>query len=512
MNQWLSKFRSQRLKDRYKEGTGKAQNADIGWWNQPSISILIGVFLWAAASMLLYTGTADKTGTFKLTVATAGNELFLLVITAIAGVLMRVLAPKVFKSNTQLLLLAMCALATIIPGSILIRLADHWPILSHTAAELLPPYALAPLLAGVLLGGGAAIVVGLWTTHVCFVISDGSILILMAGLIATAASAFWLKNIRRRTQVIRIGFLIGIFQIASIAVVLDNMPAQAIPVSTLLGASIGGGLMAGLLVLLLLPVCEALFGLTTTMSLLELSDLAHPLLQRLAFEAPGTYHHSLMVANLAQAAADEIGANSVLARVGAYFHDIGKITKADYFTENIRTGQNPHDELTPSMSALLVMSHIKDGITLAMLHKLPRAVIEIIQQHQGTGLVVYFHHKAGRQAQAEAQASQNSRGRTVVDESSYRYPGPKPTSREAAIIMLADSVEASSRSLEKPTASGISELVDRMVDARIEDNQLDDCEMTLEELSRVKRAFVFCLSNMLHSRITYPKQDSEKKS
>jgi len=505
MNHWLSKFRSQRLKERYKDGGRKAQAGDIGWWNHRSITLLIGAFLWGAASILLYSGIGEKTSTFKLTAANSGNELFLLIITAVAAMILRVLAPKVFKSNTHLLLLAMSALATIIPGSILIHLADHWPVLSHTTAEMLPPFALAPLLTGVLLGGGTAIVIGLWTTLACFVIGSGSVPILVAGLIATAISARWLKKIRRRTQVIRVGFLIGIFQLAGLGLQFDHIPTRAVEISTIIGASIAGGLMAGLLVLLLLPIYESLFGLTSTMSLLELSDLAHPLLQRLAFEAPGTYHHSLMVANLAQAAADEIQANSVLARVGAYFHDIGKITKADYFTENIRTGQNPHDDLAPSMSALLVMSHIKDGITLAMLYKLPQAIIEIIQQHQGTGLVVYFHHKAGRQAQAT-----QSKGRTIVDESSYRYPGPKPTSREAAIIMLADSVEAASRSLEKPTASGITELVNKMVDARVEDSQLDDCEMTLEELSRVKRAFVFCLSNMLHSRIAYPKQEEKK--
>ena len=247
-----------------------------------------------------------------------------------------------------------------------------------------------------------------------------------------------------------------------------------------------------------------LFGLTSNMSLLELSDLGHPLLQRLAFEAPGTYHHSLMVANLAQSAADEIGANAILARVGAYFHDIGKLSKPGYFTENIRTEENPHDELAPSMSALVVMAHIKEGLTLGMLNKLPHPVLDIIQQHHGTGLVYYFHHKAGRQAQAESQASA-ARRPSVVDESSYRYPGPKPMGRETAIIMLADAVEAASRSLDKPTATGITELVDRLAEARIEDGQFDDCEMTLEELSRVKRAFGVCLTNMMHSRIAYPK-------
>ena len=506
MNHWLSKFRAQRLKERFKDGGRKPQDVDINWWNQPALSLLIGVALWAAATILLCTGNSENKDVFKQAVANSGKELAFIAFTAIAAMMLRVLAPKVIKNNAHLLLMAMIALATIIPGSIFIHLADHWPALTNTTAGILPPYALAPLLTGVLLGGGAAIIIGLWTTLVCFIIGNASVPILLAGLIATAVSARWLKRIRRRTQVIRIGFLVGIFQIASFAVTLESIPTQVIQVSTLIGASIMSGLLSSLLALLLLPVCEALFGLTSTMSLLELSDLAHPLLQRLAFEAPGTYHHSLMVANLAQAAADEIEANSVLARVGAYFHDIGKIAKADYFTENIRTGQNPHDDLAPSMSALLVMSHIKDGHALAMLYKLPQAIIDIIQQHHGNGLVVYFHHKAGRQALTESHIS-STKGRMIVDESSYRYPGPRPTSREAAIIMLADSVEAASRSLEKPTATGIAELVDRTVDNRVEDNQLDDCEMTLEELSNVKKAFVFCLSNMLHSRIAYPKHE-----
>jgi putative nucleotidyltransferase with HDIG domain len=212
-----------------------------------------------------------------------------------------------------------------------------------------------------------------------------------------------------------------------------------------------------------------------------------------------------MVANLAQAAADEIGANAILARVGAYFHDIGKLTKPGFFSENIQGVCNPHDTLVPSMSALLVMAHVKEGLSLAMLHKLPKAVTDVIQQHHGTGLAAYFHHKAGRQAEA---AAQDRSGRAIVepvDQSPYRYAGPRPVSREASIIMLADAVEAASRSLEKPTPAHVGELVDRLVDNRFEDHQLDESEMSLAELARVKQAFVHCLSSMLHSRIAYPR-------
>jgi putative nucleotidyltransferase with HDIG domain len=262
------------------------------------------------------------------------------------------------------------------------------------------------------------------------------------------------------------------------------------------------GIGSALIVVTVLPLFETLFNLTTNITLLELSDLGQPLLRRLAFEAPGTYHHSLMVANLAQSAADEIGANPILARVGAYFHDIGKLTKPSIFSENIQGLDNPHDSLTPSMSALLVMAHVKEGLSLAMLHRLPQRVVDVIQQHHGTGLAAYFHHKAGRHASDELSFGKASL--RTVDESPYRYPGPRPHGLETTIIMLADAVEAASRSMERPTPAHIDELVDRLVDGRLEDGQLDDSEMTLRELARVKHAFVLCLTSMLHSRIRYP--------
>lgn len=474
---------------------------ELTWWNQPILSLLIGLLLWGATCILLHAGHAEKNSHMNL--AMAGNEFLLLVLTLLSGMLLRVLAPEILKNNTRLLLLALCALTTVVPGHILLHQAGQWVSLPQPVAEMLIPFALAPLLTGSLLGGAAATVAGLWATFTCFTIGEFSIPILLAGLIATTASARWANTLRRRTQLIRVGLSIGLLQLASLAALAGHFQGDSLSVVKLGMACVGSGLGAALLTLLLLPLCESLSGLASNMTLLELSDLGHPLLQRLAFEAPGTYHHSLTLANLAQAAADAIGANSILARVGAYYHDIGKVTKSSYFTENIRTGDNPHDELAPSMSALLVMAHLKEGITLAMLHKLPRPVMDMIQQHHGTGLVVYFHHKAGQQATADNQAI--GRGRAVVDESNYRYPGPKPVSREAAIIMLADSVEAASRSLEKPTLAGITELVDRLVDAKLEDRQLDQCEMTLAELCKVKRSFVFSLTNMLHSRIAYPK-------
>ena len=503
MKQWLSKFRTRRLKGRFKDGVGPSSEL-VPWWNQPAIGLATGILAWSATCILLQCGMGLRGACGAALLSQTGNEFMLLVISVMAASLLRVLAPRVLADSTRLIPLVLVMLLSPIAGALILREAGKGIPLPPSMVELMIPFALSPLLAGVLMGGAVAVVAGIWSTLVCFIMGGYSDPILLSGLIATVLSARISGKLRRRTQLIRAGLVIGIGQMAVLAV---HWPGETIAASRMALACLRSGLGATLLTLVLLPPCESLSGLTSNMSLIELSDLGHPLLQRLAFEAPGTYHHSLTLANLAAAAADAIGANAVLARVGSYFHDIGKVTKASYFTENIRTGENPHDELTPSMSALLVMAHIKEGTSLALMHKLPRAVMDMIQQHHGTGLVVYFHHKAERQSHAGSSSS--GRGRSTVDESSYRYPGPKPLSREAAIIMLADAVEAASRSLEKATPGSLTELVDRLVDAKWQDRQLDQSEMTLAELSRVKRSFVYSLSNMLHTRIAYPKPDEK---
>ncbi|MFN2168990.1 MAG: HDIG domain-containing metalloprotein, partial [Anaerolineae bacterium] len=268
------------------------------------------------------------------------------------------------------------------------------------------------------------------------------------------------------------------------------------------GACLLSGFLSALIVLLVVPLFESLFDVTTNLSLLDLSDLSHPLLQRLAMEAPGTYHHSLVVANLAQGAAEDIGANSLLARVCAYFHDVGKLTKPDFFSENIQRRTNPHDDLPPSMSTLVITSHVKEGVTLAMMHKLPSPVKAVIREHHGTSLVSCFHHKA---KQSEEAASGGRR----IDEGAFRYPGPRPSFKESAIIALADGAEAASRSLEKPTPNHIEQVVTGIFNKRIVDGQLDDSGLTLNELDRIKRSFVFTLTNMLHGRVPYPQDEDD---
>jgi len=505
MKQGLSRFRSQRLKERLKEYGSRSEGSGSHWSRNPAIGWILGGLLWLSAWALLLSG-GGAGGVLGL----GQGAALLLLGTALSALILRVLDPAVLADNSRVLLVAMSCLLAILPAGLLRQFSGRAEFLPGEMLPLLMPFPLAPLLSGLLLGPPAALVAGLWTGVASMVLLRSGVTALFAGLAAAVVIALLAPRIRRRTQIIRMGVIVGLCQAVVTLTRIDRFPPDWLDlVRQILFCGIGGT-GAALIVVVLLPAFESLFGMTTNITLLELSDLGHPLLRRLAFEAPGTYHHSLMVANLAHAAADAIHANAVLARVGAYFHDIGKLTKAKYFTENIQEAESPHDELTPSMSALVVMGHVKEGLSLAMLHKLPGAVMDVIEQHHGTGLAAYFHHKAGQQAQADARENAATRGKTptnitTVDESHYRYPGPRPMSREAAIIMLADALEATSRTLDKPTPGHITELVDRLVDGRFEDGQLDDCEMELAELAQVKKAFVSCLTNMLHSRISYPK-------
>jgi putative nucleotidyltransferase with HDIG domain len=246
------------------------------------------------------------------------------------------------------------------------------------------------------------------------------------------------------------------------------------------------------LAFLILPWVEHLFGLTSDMTLLELSDLNRPILKRLQLEAPGTYHHSMIVGSLAEAGAEAIGANSLLARVSAYYHDMGKLSKPEYYAENEpASSRSRHDKLTPSMSTLVVKSHITEGLELAKKMRLPRAVQAAIPEHHGTMVMAFFYHKA---LEMDATARRED----------FSYPGPKPRSRETAILMLADGVEGASRALEEPTPSRIRGLVSRIIDERVADGQLDECGLTMQDLARIRDAFIPVLTAIFHVRAPYP--------
>jgi len=261
-------------------------------------------------------------------------------------------------------------------------------------------------------------------------------------------------------------------------------------------SGIFGSLLVAMVVSVSLPFFESFFDIATDIKLLELLDPNHPLLKKLVYKTPGTYHHSIVIGNLAEAAAEAINENAILARVGAYYHDVGKIRKPEYFIENQHVSENKHDRLMPSMSSLIIASHVKEGVDIAREHRLPSVVIDIIHQHHGTSLISYFYQKA-----RELQPSE------TIAEADYRYPGPRPRSKVAAIVMLADAVEAASRTLEDPSPQRIQALTNSVITRIFLDDQLSNCDLTLKDLRDIARSFNFILTGIFHHRIDYPGVD-----
>ena len=253
------------------------------------------------------------------------------------------------------------------------------------------------------------------------------------------------------------------------------------------------------IVSLMLPILENLFKVTTDISLLELLDLDHPLMKSLMVNAPGTYHHSIIVGNLVESCAELVGANPLQARVGAYYHDIGKAKMPEYFIENQMSGANKHEKITPHMSSMILISHVKEGVEMAREYKLPEEVTDIIEQHHGNSLITYFFEKAKGEAGGESPS-----------EEVYRYPGPRPQSRTAALIMMADAVEAASRVLTDPTAARINALVDKVINHIFLTGQLEECELTFKDIYEIKTRFNYILTGILHKRINYPGFDFDK--
>jgi putative nucleotidyltransferase with HDIG domain len=414
--------------------------------------------------------------------------------------------PEGLRQRALMLLFMTLSLLSLAAVRLFVHLAIFLSVLSPALLDFVIPLALAPLLASILVGGAYAFALGLWISLAAAVMTNQSLHVLFLGLLVTAVSVLASRRVRKRSKVFQAGLWIGLAKVLYVIFAAVLVQQSWRIVTSQLLAAVLSGVGVALVALLVIPLFEYLFGLTTDIHLLELSDPGHPLLQRLAVEAPGTYHHSLMLASLAQSAADRIGANSLLVRVCAYFHDIGKLTKPEYFTENTQKQRSPHDDLAPSMSTLVIMAHVKEGVSFALRHRLPRPIIEAIQQHHGTGVVEYFYHRARRQRD---EASGGPDDASLKEH--FRYPGPRPRSREMAILMLADSVEAASRSMEKTSPAKLEALVDEMVSARLRDGQLDQSALTFAELTEIKRSFVFTLTNMLHGRIPYPKDENRNR-
>jgi len=361
------------------------------------------------------------------------------------------------------------------------------------------PVALSAMILAIAAGPVIALGVAIFLSMISGAVTDGGIGLALTLLAGGAAAVPKLTRVRRRADPLEAGAFAGLVAACLVwalhlARKFTEVGAGPLPISDSLSA-LGSGLVAGILVTASLPYLERFFDAATDMRLLEWTDHNQPLLRRLALEAPGTYHHSTVVGNMAEEAAKAIGANPLLARAGGYLHDIGKLARPDYFIENAASGENPHERLSPMMSTLVLTAHVKDGAELAREYNVPAPLRRIIAEHHGTGLVPYFYKKACDEAEAE---------QSDVDAGMFRYRGPKPRTPESAIVMLADAVESASRTLSGTSPASVERLVHEIVEARLEDGQLDESGMSLTDVRRVEASLVRSILAMTHRRIQYP--------
>lgn len=430
-----------------------------------------------------------------------GQGLYLSVGLAVSLAILYLLDYRIgLRDTNRLFLWVFLTLTSLLLGQGMIYFSANLNLVPGHFLPSILPLALAPMLATILYGPRLGLAIGFSSSLALSLQHDLDLVIFFSGLSATVTSALTVRAIHKRSNLFRAGLWIGGIQAVILfgAGSLNLVPLQITVFHGL--TAFAGGLITALLVLLLISPFEYLLNVTTDIRLLELSDMGHPLLSRLAMEAPGTYHHSLMVAHLAQAATRELRGNDLLVRVCAYYHDIGKLTKPEFFIENSSGRQNPHDDLSPSMSRLLIISHVKEGVSLAKRYKLPQVIVDGIEQHHGTSLIQYFYHRARKQAE-ETESS--------VEAEDYRYPGPKPRSREMGVLMLADSIEAASRTIDKNKPGQVEGLVNELVQEKVMDGQLDHCSLTMAEINTVRRSFVFSLNNMLHGRVKYPGKEED---
>jgi cyclic-di-AMP phosphodiesterase PgpH len=404
---------------------------------------------------------------------------------------------KIFHNNSQLSIIAVLILLQIFFGYLSLRININAPI------QYLIFVPASAMLLTIIFDSRVAFYGTVVIALLLAAVRGNDYDITFASLIAGALAAYTVRDIRHRTQIFRslIFIFIG-YALSIVALCLQRGEG----ISSMLQGSLfafANAVFSPVLTYGLLIFFEKAFRVTTDLTLLELSDQNYPLLKLLREKAPGTFHHSILIGNLAEAAADSIKANSILARVGGYYHDIGKLIKPEYFKENETEKKSRHQRLTTRMSSLILISHVKEGVELAKEHKLPDIVIDFIPQHHGTTRISFFYDKALKQAAAR-------KTKTEVREEDYRYPGPKPQSKEAGIVMLADVVEAYARTLDEPDSDKLESAIDDRIKMRFIEGQLDECELTLRDLTHIKQAFLNILTGIYHQRVEYPEEQAQE--
>ena len=398
-----------------------------------------------------------------------------------------------------LVVVGLCKFTLALGESELIARFGH--SLPETSMMYLMPVAAGPMMVGLLVASGE--ILWLFTIFLASsigVMVDMNFAFILVGIVGGIAGARGVFNCKKRNDIYWAGLRAG-FVNAFVIVLISALttPSHEEFIRHALAGAIAGlasGILSSLITMIIIPLLENLFNYTTDVKLFELSNLNHPLLKELIVKAPGTYHHSLVVGSMVEAAAEEIGANPLLAKVMAYYHDVGKMEHAQYFIENQRPGLNPHDTLSAHMSKHILIAHVKDGIEMGLKYKLGQQIIDGMVQHHGTTLISYFYNKAVENQKEDIES---------VSEEDFRYPGPKPQFREAALCMLADSIEAAARALDEPTPSRLQNIVKNIVQRKFLDGQLDECNLTLRDLSDIENSFARVLLGVYHARIDYPK-------
>jgi putative nucleotidyltransferase with HDIG domain len=452
-----------------------------------------------AAHIIKLEALAEQARTGKLVSRLLGGSLLLLCLLLTAYYVGQQHTPAVGGEHDRNLLFCACMLAVLlIVTKFAGILTDAWTgsaLFSIPATSLVYgiPLACGAMTVCLFLGPALAHTFGLVVAVCAAIVLQNHFELFIYFWLSSVIAAYWTQACRERQLIIQAGLKLGLVNVI-LATAIDLFFGEITGYQLLWNVVFAfmGGAFAGIITIGVAPVIEMLFHYTTDITLLERANLDRPLLRRLMIEAPGTYHHSVIVGSLVEAAATEIGANPLLAKVCGYYHDIGKIKKPLYFIENQPNARNRHDKLAPSMSALILSSHVKEGVEIARQHKLGTAIIDAIKQHHGTSLISYFYEKA-----------KQLRGEENVNVSDFRYSGPKPQTKEAGLVMLADVVEAASRTLENPTPARIQGLVQNLINKIFSDGQLDDCELTLKDLHRIARSFYKILNGIHHHRIEY---------
>ena len=417
-----------------------------------------------------------------------GLALLVLAMLALGLIYMYLFKRDIWNNDALLALLGLIIIVNLL-------LAKLLALIPNPLFGFMIPVAAGSMLVAILLNTHLAILFTIVMAVLVGLIVGGELSYVLVAIIGGLVGTFSVSRLNQRSQLTRAGLLVaGANMVTIVGLGLYGLRSwQEVSLGAILG--IINGVLAAVLTIGLLPYLENSFNLTTAIKLLEITNPNHPLLKKLLLEAPGTYHHSILVGNLGEAAAEAVGADALLVRAGAYYHDVGKLKRPYFFIENQVLKENPHDKLSPSLSALIIISHVKDGLELAQKYHLPRAIRDIIAQHHGTCLTGFFYHRA-----QEAAKDQK------VAEDDFRYPGPKPQTKEAAIVMLADTVEAAVRSLAKPTPNRIEGMVHKLIKERLHTGQLDECDLTFRDLDIIAQAFVQVLTGIFHHRIEYPDQ------